>query len=826
MIRKKNIFTLSSLLLGFVATGLHAQEKELNFRTDEMSGRERSFDSGWKFFKDSVKGAELPGFDDSYWKNIDLPHDWSIEDLPDQEPGKVIGPFSKESGGPNDGMSTAHTIGGTGWYRKKFILGKPDLKKLISVYFEGVYNEADIWVNGVYVGSHKHGYTSFSFDLTGLCKTAGEENLIAVCVRNHGENSRWYSGSGIYRHVKLIVMDPVHIDPWGVYISTPEVSEQKAIVNVVIGVSNETERRVDLKVRTRILDSVGNLVAEVENKETPGSNAGTTCLQELRIDNPKLWSPATPNLYKAEVSLIANDKTTDSKTTVFGIRTIRIDAEKGLSLNGQFMELRGGCVHHDNGILGAAAIDRAEERRIEILKASGFNAIRSSHYPPSEKFLEACDRLGMLVVDESFDMWRKPKNKDDYHLYFDSCWKKDFSSIILRDRNHPSVILWSIGNEIQERADSSGLDIARNLRALANELDPSRMITEAICEFWDNPGRTWDNTADAFALLDVSGYNYTWLEYENDHRKYPERIIMGTESVPQFAFENWQLVEKNPYVIGDFVWTAMDYLGESGIGHAFCDNARDELLRPWPWFNAWCGDIDLIGNKKPQSYYRDVVWGRSNIEMAVHSPLSEGCNEKISYWGWPDELQSWTWPGKEGTMLDVHVYSRSPLVQLELNGRIIGEQKVTDSTKLTASFRIKYQPGELKAIAIEDNLEVDSVILKTAGAPKKIRLSADRSTIQADRNDLAYVMTEIVDESGLVVPDAEIPIDIEVSGAGELAAAGNAGPDKMASFKQPQCTTFRGRCLIILRPKGNAGNIYLEVKSKNIYPASIVVTTK
>jgi beta-galactosidase len=784
------------------------------------------FDNDWLFHKGEAQGAQVPEFNDSDWRTIDLPHDWSIEDLPDQEPGKVIGPFSTESGGPRNGMSNAHAIGGTGWYRKTFTLKQEDQHKLISVYFEGVYNETDVWVNGTYAGGHKHGYTSFYFDLTRLCKPAGEKNVIAVKVMNHGENSRWYSGSGIYRHVKLVIVNPVHIEQWGVYVSTPQVSEKQAAVSVITALSNQTAENADLKINTRILDANDNLVTEIESSQILSSNARTSVSQNLRVDNPKLWSPEAPNLYKAEVAIKINGKFSDAKTTVFGIRTILFDVEKGFLLNGQFMELKGGCVHHDNGILGAAAIDRAEERRIELLKANGYNAIRSSHYPPSETFLEACDHIGMLVIDESFDMWQKPKNKDDYHKYFDSCWEEDFSSIILRDRNHPSIILWSIGNEIEERADSSGLVIARDLKAIANKLDPSRMITAAVCEFWDHPGRSWDKTAAAFDLLDISGYNYMWWEYENDHRKFPERIILGTESVPQYAFENWQLVEKHPYVIGDFVWTAMDYLGESGIGHSVYEKVKDEQLMPWPWFNAWCGDIDLIGNKKPQSYYRDVVWRNSNITMAVHAPMPNGCNEKVSYWGWPNELQSWTWPGEEGKMLDVNVYSRSSLVRLELNGSIIGEQKVSDSTRLAAKFSIPYEPGELKATAIEDGKEIDSIVFKTAGAPEKIRLSADRIVIRANRNDLSFIMVEIVDADNRVVPNAEIPIDILVSGAGELAAAGNASPDKMASFKQPECTTFRGKCLVILRPNGTAGDIHLEVKSAKLKSASVVIRTK
>ena len=370
----------------------------------------------------------------------------------------------------------------------------------------------------------------------------------------------------------------------------------------------------------------------------------------------------------------------------------------------------------------------------------------------------------------------------------DAWWEKAFRSMILRDRNHPSIILWSLGNEIEERADSSGLEITKKLKAKAKELDPSRLITEAVCQFWEHPGRPWSGTELSFKLLDVGGYNYQWREYENDHKNFPHRIMMGTESVPQHAFQNWQLVEKHPYVIGDFVWTALDYLGESGIGHSTCDTGKDVQLEPWPWFNSNCGDIDLIGHKKPQSYFRDVIWRRSKIEMAVHAPIPN-CKEQVSYWGWPDEQQSWTWPGNESNMMEVVVYARSSVVRLELNGKVIGEKIVSDSTMLTAKFKVPYEPGVLKAIALEDGKEVGTAVLKTVGKPTRLRLKADRSLINADRNDLSFVTIEVVDDKGNVVPNSNIPVLFTISGNGELAGIGNANPADMAGFKQSKRNT-------------------------------------
>ena len=517
-------------------------------------------------------------------------------------------------------------------------------------------------------------------------------------------------------------------------------------------------------------------------------------------------------------------KVLDHVVTNFGIRSINITADKGFLLNGKPIELRGGCVHHDNGILGSATIDRAEERRVELLKQSGFNAVRTSHNPPSQQFLDACDRLGMIVIDEAFDQWQRPKNPQDYHLYFDTCWKKDIDAMVLRDRNHPSVVFWSIGNEINERADASGLAIAKQLRDEVKSLDDTRPVTEAICFFWDHPGYKWDTTAASFALLDVGGYNYQWKEYENDHTKYPQRIMMGTESFPLEAYVNWQQVEEHPYVIGDFVWTAMDYLGETGIGHTEPDKLT-KFSMTFPWFNSWCGDIDLTGGKKPQSYYRDVVWRRSNIEMLVHAPVPEGHKEAISYWGWPDEFPAYTFPGNEGKPLQVHVYTKYPLVRLELNGKTIAEKNVSQQD-LTASFDVNYQPGILKAIAIKDGKPVDSVTLKTTGKPAGIKLTADRKHIQASANDLAYVTAEVVDAKGDLVPNAMIPLHFNISGSGEILAAGNANPSDAESFQNPEHKTFRGKCLIIIRPKANAGKITFKATGESLTAGEVVIETK
>jgi beta-galactosidase len=800
--------------------------------TFAVSQRDRSFDSDWRFLRADAPGAESLAFDDSTWRTLDVPHDWSIEDLPaadgsasDQSATNRIGPFDRSLS--KGGAATGHVVGGTAWYRKPFKLASADAKKLVAVRFDGVYMNADFWINGHPLGNHPYGYTSFEFDLTPYLNPAGKENVLAVRVRNEGKNSRWYSGSGIYRHTWLTVTDPIYVPTWGVFVTTPEVSKEKAIVKITSEVRNASLAAADVLVRARVLDANGKVIKSVETKIQLPAKETRPVAQTLEVPTPKLWSLDAPELYSAEVEIVAARKTVDVVATLFGIRKIEIDAEHGFRLNGELLKLKGGCVHHDNGPLGAVAIDRAEERRVELLKANGFNAIRTSHNPPSPAFLDACDRLGMLVVDEAFDCWERSKSPQDYHLYFKNWSDRDIASMVCRDRNHPSVVMWSIGNEIPEQFSTNAIPIQKRLREAVLAHDPTRLITQGVCNDWGQVTRNWSTLSDpAFAHLDVGGYNYLPNQYESDHARHPERVIMGTESYPKDFFEYWSLVEKHPYVIGDFTWTAIDYLGESGIGHSVVGTGRDPFFMPWPWFNAWCGDIDLCGFKKPQSFYRDVVWRHSQIEMAVHTPIPEGQRERVSGWGWPDESQSWNWPGQEGKRLSVAVYSRCESVRLELNGKVIEEKPVSAATKLTAKFDVPYAPGELKAIGLVQDKAVTEKIFKTSGAPQKLKLIVDRNNLRADRNDLAYVTVEIVDASGQRVPNAEIPVRFSVTGVGELAAQGNSSPNTPASFRTPFCKTFEGRCLAILRPLGSRGKIQLKVEADGLGSSQITLTTR
>ncbi|OFY59779.1 MAG: hypothetical protein A2V50_02485, partial [Bacteroidetes bacterium RBG_19FT_COMBO_42_10] len=640
------IITIAVLMLATIAcsqTGSSEKQRSL------------SFDQDWLFIKGDPLRAETPEFDDSAWRRLDLPHDWSIEDLPGQGSDSVIGPFSKSSAGK---MATGYTVGGTAWYRKHFTVNKSDQNKKVYLQFDGVYMDSDIWINGNHAGNHPYGYTSFWYDVTPYLNPPETENIVAVQVKNEGLNTRWYAGSGIYRHTWITIVEPVHISPWGVYITTPDVSDKNATVEIVTNVTNSESEDVTVICVVSLFDPSGNEAGKASVESSVPAGQTVDIKQVVRVENPSLWSVEKPGLYDSEVKVLVDNKVMDKLTTAFGIRTIHFDAENGFMLNGKSTELRGGCFHHDNGPLGAAAIDRAEERKIEILKNAGFNAIRCSHNPPSPYLLDVCDRLGMLVIDEFFDIWKKPKNKDDYSNYFNEWWKKDLQSIVLRDRNHPSVIMWSIGNEVPEAREQSGFDTAQELVNIVRGLDATRPITEALVDFSgvNSSGYTpWDDVAPHMALLDVVGYNYQYLKYEGDHEKYPERVMYASESMPMFSFENWQTVEKLPYVFGNFTWTAMDYLGEAGVGLArLIDkpegsiNSRAGLSHffnpySWPIFNNFQGDLDLIGNPKTPYYYQHLVWRESKVEMLVHRPIPPGKIEIVSPWGFPDELKRWNW---------------------------------------------------------------------------------------------------------------------------------------------------------------------------------------
>ena len=678
---------------------------------------------------------------------VDLPHDWDIY------------------AGPNSGKGATGTgggwyEGGIGEYRKKLQVESLNLKdELLKLHFEGVYQKAEVFINGQKAGQHDYGYTPFTVDITPYLYIE-KANEVLVRVNNSEQpNCRWYSGSGIYRHVWLEMMPKVHIAENGIFVTTDLATDgvQKAKIDVKVTVENE--------------DKVPHTATvKVEKQEqTVSLNAGERKDIDFSyiIDHPHLWSPNDPYLYSALVSLNREQQ----EAVSFGIRRIQYDAHRGFMLNGKPLLLNGACLHHDDGVLGAMAFDAAEIRKVRQMKEAGFNLIRTSHNPTSRAFLDACDSIGMLVIGEAFDGWREAKNPHDYSTLFDTHYRDDIHAMILRDRNHPCIISWSIGNEVIERKDIRVVHTAKLLKAAILECDPTRPVTEALCA-WDND---WEIYDPHFEVLDIGGYNYMIHKHATDHQRDPQRVMWQTESYPRDAFRNWATVADNSYVIGDIVWTGLDYLGESGIGRYYYEGDRPGEHyanggQP-EWHGAYCGDVDITGWRKPISHYREILWNSplTSLYMAVREP--DGYHGKIhtTAWSvWPT-WESWTWPGWEGKNIDVEVYTKEPEVTLYLNDQEVGRKAVNRTTEYKAVFTIPYQPGTLRAEA-----GGKKVVLETAGTPAKLKLTADRRSITADGQDLAFITIEVIDRQGHVCPEAAIPCQVSVSGSGSLLAAASA----------------------------------------------------
>jgi len=626
-----------------------------------------------------------------------------------------------------------------------------------------------------------------------------------------GKNSRWYAGAGIFRHVRLTVTPAVHVALWG--LSVAPINDlidinKTAIVSVTVQVQNHDDAEASVSVIGTLNDASGTTVCQIKSGSAFPVQRGSVVswTQNCSLTGVTLWSTSDPYLYSASVRTTSKEME-DSVQSTFGIRHTSFSPKAGFVLNGVSMKLQGGCVHHDNGALGSRAIDRAEERRVEILKANGYNAIRTSHNPVSQAFVAACDKLGMLLMEEAFDCWDSGKNSDDYHLYFWNNWRRDVSSMVLRDRNSPSIIMWSIGNEIPDRTTSTGYALSRNLSDFIRALDPQTGFNRAITSAF--PGVS-DAADPYFAPLDVAGYNYSPQRFQGDHARIPSRVMVTTESFPWQSFKYWDAVWTNSYVIGDFIWTAIDYIGESAIGGNGY-NAPGDLQacggycpQGWSWHISFCGDIDIAGLKKPQAYFRNVLWNVSMLEIAVHAPVPQGSNEVVASWGWPDERQSWTWPTASGTTpLSVNVYTRHASAQLLVNDKPIQTApiSVNYSTQYTATFTVPFTVGKLTAIGYdEDGHEAERKEFLTAGEPASIVLAADRTKLDASRSDLAFVSATIVDSRGIPVPTAAIPVAFTVGGDGELAAVSSGDPTDPSSFFSSTRTTYRGVAIGIIRP--------------------------
>jgi beta-galactosidase len=771
----------------------------------------RSLSQDWLFHKGDAQGAESAGFDDSGWRRVAVPHDWSIMDKPDGSP-----PFEPEM---TAGQDSGYLAGGIGWYRRHLTLTAAEAAQVVRLTFEAVYMDADVWVNGEHLTRHAYGYTAFSLDLTG--KVRAGENVIAVRVNHPDPSSRWYAGSGIIRPVTLEILDRVHLDPDSIFVTTPVATTERGVVAVKSAVANRSGRRQRVQLVSRVVSAQGETLAEAVGSGSIRPGARFEADQSLDLPNPLLWSPDAPNLYTLVQQVRVSGVTVDERRTRFGLRTVTFGAENGMRINGQPIEMQGGNFHHDNYMIGAAGWPDADRRKVALMKAAGYNAIRSAHNPASQATLDAADELGMLVIDEAFDAWNKSKRDQDYARFFEASWGSDIDSLVVSGRNHPSVVMWSIGNEIPETGTELGIETARRLAARVKALDPTRPVTQAINN--DQPLST--NQA---AALDIVGYNYHAELFTRDHEKLPEKVMYTAESLPKDIFRYWREVETKPWVVGDFVWTAVDYLGESGIG--WMGYSQDwQKLGPYPWHLAYSGEIDATGRKRPAAHYRQVLWrtGIDPISAFVRQPKgTEDLPDRHLYpvdpghldWALDDVHPSWTWPGQEGKPLAVVVYSEFPEVELFLNGRSLGRKAIGLETEYKVAFEVPYHPGQIVAVGYRDGREAGRWTLRTAGSPVSARVSVDRSQVAANGEDLAYVTVELADADGtpIYARSEDREVRVTVFGPGTLAGLGSGDPQDPASFESGRRKTFHGRAVAAVRAGTEAGPITIQVDAEGL----------
>ncbi|HWS32909.1 MAG TPA: glycoside hydrolase family 2 TIM barrel-domain containing protein [Actinoplanes sp.] len=798
------------------------------------------------FNADWAAGPKLPLFaaiaGSPELRPVTLPHD-AIRDLP-------------RDGGDPDGSHTGYFPGGFFEYTKTFDVPGEWRDRTVIVEFEGAYRDAMVYLNGDFLAQRPNGYSAFRVRLDPFL-IFGAANTLSVQTRAH-RDSRWYTGAGLHRDTHLIVGDPVHLAVDGVRITTPDVDGDRAVVVATTTIDNDTTRVRTVRATVRILDPSGTAVATGTAPVTVRPGEPATVPIRVYVPDPALWSADSPALYTAVTTLTDGDHELDSDVSTFGIRTLRLDPRHGLRINGETVKLRGACIHHDNGPLGAAAIGRADERRVEILKAAGFNAIRSAHNPISRATLDACDRLGMLVMDETFDMWTQGKSAFDYSLAFPEWWERDVEAMVAKDFNHPSVILYSIGNEIPDLGHPLGNVWGRRMADRIRELDPTRYLTNGINGLVSAldllgpmiaAGRDGDTdvntmmtsmgdvmlqlsasemvsagTEEAAAVLDVTGFNYGDSRYELDRELFPNRILVGSETFPAHIGELWRLVTEHPHVIGDFTWTGWDYLGEAGIGRVVrpgTDPGGTALGAGYPWLTANCGDIDITGHRRTVSYYRETVFGlRHTPYLAVHRPQHHGAATANSPWAWTDSVGSWSWDVPAGSPVTVDVYSTADEIELLIDGTSVGRSRVD---AFQARFETAYQPGTLVAVAYTGGAEQSRSTLHTARGEVTVTAAADRPAIRADDTDLAYVPIVLSDSDGTVATHRQTPVTVTVSGPGTLAGLGTGRPDTEEPFGGHTCTTFDGRALAIVRPTG-PGEITVHVETAGFGTATTTVT--
>lgn len=796
---------LGGIALSQYSAPLFAEEQASSDATAAMPRRHVPFDDGWKFFLGDVADGENVHVEDQSWRYLNLPHDWSIE-----------GPFSEDN---PSGPEEAYLPCGIGWYRKEFILPASAKGKHLEIQFDGIYMNSDVWINGRHLGKRPNGYVSFTYDLTPYLRFDGHKNVIAVRVDNSKQpNSRWYTGSGIYRHVWLTVTGPVRIDTWGTFVRTPQVARESCRTNVSIRVRNSSLHDRTVRTETEILSPDGLPCGRSENLHVVPARGNHTFEQHMTIVHPQRWSIECPVLYTAITRLYIQKELVDEYHTAFGVRSFMFDADKGFSLNEDPIKLKGVCIHHDLGSLGSAFNETVMERRLRLLKDMGCNAIRMSHNPPAPQLLDMCDRIGFLVMNEAFDEWRVRKITYGYHLYFDQWAKTDLMSMIERDRNHPSIILWSIGNEIKEASTLKGVETAKMLAAIVREMDTSRPVTCAIQSI-ENANKS--GFAEVFDVVGYNGGGGSDYDYDVDHQNYPGRKIYGSEAphtaqtrgvyasdqyycssydscfIRMNCEGQWKMVQDRPFVAGAFRWTGFDYLGEPTRNSAYHMPLRKTI---WPARSGNDGVLDTCGFQKDIYYFYQSQWGTAPM---VHL------------------LPHWNWQGMEGKPIFVWCYTNCDSVELFLNDRSLGIQHPVSTAGYHLAWEVPYVPGKLRAVGKCGGKQecIDEVC--TSGPPKRLELTCERKSLLADGCDLAYISIRIVDSVGTLVPDANNLVFFDVQGAGTIVGVDNGDPLSHQNFKGSQMKSFHGKCLLIVRATSHAGQITIRATSTGLEETSL-----
>ena len=793
---------------------------------------DQNFNKGWLFQKGEIKNGESFVLNDSEWRRLNLPHDWAIE-----------GPFDKKHNARTGGLP----VHGEAWYRKHFTISKENIHKTISVEFDGAMNNAKVWLNGTYIGERPYGYIGFEFDLTKHIKF-GEDNVIAVQLAPQDLSARWYPGAGIYRNVRLKINEPIHIPQYGTFVTTPEVSKEKALVNIETKIANLSGTALEVVLKTSIKNNKGKVVAE--DTSTFNLDKETKENIQITINNPDLWDITNPVLYSATSSVLVGDILLDEYNTDFGIRTIDFDRDKGFLLNGNQVELNGVCMHHDQGPLGTAINYRAKERQMQIMQSMGVNALRTSHNPPSPEILKVCDKLGIVVIVEAFDEWKIGKVENGYNKYFDKWHELDLRDMIKRDRNHPSVIMWSIGNEILEQSQKDGWKVAKLLNDICHDEDNTRPTTVGFNYF---PAPFVNKLAD---YVDVIGMNYWPENYNEILEKNHNYIVYGSETSsqtssrgvyhlpiefnekhetnhvssydvivgPPWAYApdiEFDAQAKAPRSLGEFMWTGFDYIGEP-TPYGGSDNSTHGYWNlDWPSRSSYFAPVDLAGFPKDRYYLYQSQWTE---EPMVHV------------------LPHWNWEEKEGESIPVFAYTNAEEVELFVNGKSFGKKvKGKDITEIPSeyhffkkgmykskyrlSWNVPYQAGSIKVVAYKDGKEVATKEIKTADKPYKINLEADRTEITSDGTDLSFITVKIEDKDGNICPMADNIVNFKIEGEATLAAVGNGDPTSLTSFQANNKEAFNGLCLLVVKSTEKSGEIKITATSDGLEPQTIILNS-